>query len=40
MDVTNPVGTDDPCPSTLAWLMFRERRRVRELRLIWPEPTR
>ena len=38
MDVTNPVGAANPCPPTLAWLMFRQDRKVQRLRLIFPEP--
>ncbi|MEU9343636.1 sigma-70 family RNA polymerase sigma factor [Streptomyces sp. NPDC048278] len=38
MDVTNPAGSTDPCPPTLAWLMFRRNRRVRTLRVVFPEP--
>ncbi|MFJ7077489.1 RNA polymerase sigma factor [Streptomyces sp. NPDC098781] len=38
MDVTNPPGIPNPCPPTLAWLMFRRNRRVRTLRVIFPEP--
>lgn len=40
MAVTNPVGVANPCPPTLAWLMFREKGRVRRLRLLFPEPPR
>ncbi|MEV5844026.1 sigma-70 family RNA polymerase sigma factor [Streptomyces sp. NPDC051985] len=38
MDVTNPAGSTDPCPPTLAWLMFRRNRRVQTLRVVFPEP--
>lgn len=38
MNVTNPPDSVDPCPPTLVWLMFRENRRVRRLRLLFPEP--
>jgi RNA polymerase sigma-70 factor (ECF subfamily) len=40
MDVTNPIGATNPCPPTLAWLMFRENGRVRRLRLVFPKPPR
>ncbi|WP_329547762.1 RNA polymerase sigma factor [Streptomyces sp. NBC_01356] len=40
MDVTNPIGVTNPCPPTIAWLMFREKGRVQRLRLIFPEPSR
>ncbi|MEU9990910.1 sigma-70 family RNA polymerase sigma factor [Streptomyces sp. NPDC048045] len=40
MDVTNPAGATDPCPPTLAWLMLRQNRRVRTLRVVFPEPAR
>ncbi|WP_433243484.1 RNA polymerase sigma factor [Actinomadura nitritigenes] len=40
MDVTNPADVADPCPSTLAWLMFRKDRKVRTLRVVFPEPPR
>ncbi|WP_042416509.1 RNA polymerase sigma factor [Streptacidiphilus anmyonensis] len=40
MDVTNPVGIEDPCPATLAWVMFRQDRRVRKLRVVFPGPPR
>ncbi|MGW0950136.1 RNA polymerase sigma factor [Streptomyces sp. NPDC002623] len=40
MDVTNPAGAVKPCPPTLAWLMIRSDRRVRTLRVVFPEPTR
>ncbi|MEV2211449.1 sigma-70 family RNA polymerase sigma factor [Streptomyces sp. NPDC050997] len=40
MDVTNPPGAISPCPPTLAWLMVRSDRRVRTLRVVFPEPTR
>ncbi|MGW0996286.1 RNA polymerase sigma factor [Streptomyces sp. NPDC002520] len=36
MDLKNPADTTDPCPPNIAWLMFREDRKVKELRLIWP----
>ncbi|WP_406331581.1 RNA polymerase sigma factor [Streptomyces sp. NBC_00203] len=36
MDVTNPAGIPDPCPPTLAWLMFRQNRRVQRLRVVFP----
>ncbi|MEU2657217.1 sigma-70 family RNA polymerase sigma factor [Streptomyces sp. NPDC007325] len=39
MDVTNPADKPDPCPPTLTWLMFREDRRVRRLRVVFPRPT-
>ncbi|MEV7238168.1 sigma-70 family RNA polymerase sigma factor [Streptomyces sp. NPDC051020] len=38
MDVTNPADKVDPCPSTLAWLMFREDGRVQRLRVVFPRP--
>ncbi|MEV2189503.1 sigma-70 family RNA polymerase sigma factor [Streptomyces phaeochromogenes] len=41
MDVTHNVtdhAADHICPPTLAWLMFRENRRVQKLRLIFPVP--
>ncbi|MEU8977344.1 sigma-70 family RNA polymerase sigma factor [Streptomyces sp. NPDC048309] len=38
MDVTNPLGTPNPCPPTRAWLMFRKNGRVQRLRLVFPEP--
>ncbi|MCX4911658.1 RNA polymerase sigma factor [Streptomyces sp. NBC_00878] len=37
MDVTH-VGAVQTCPPTLAWLMFRKKRRVQRLRLIFPQP--
>ncbi|MFI6254025.1 RNA polymerase sigma factor [Streptomyces sp. NPDC051016] len=37
MDVTNPAGSTDPCPPTLAWLMLRRNRRVQTLRVVFPE---
>lgn len=40
MDVANPVGIADPCPSTLAWLMFRRDRRVERLRVVFPTAAR
>ncbi|MFF1741921.1 RNA polymerase sigma factor [Streptomyces mirabilis] len=40
MDVVNPVGAVSPCPPTLAWLMFRQDRRVQRLRVVFPEPPR
>ncbi|MFI5474504.1 RNA polymerase sigma factor [Streptomyces cacaoi] len=40
MDVTNPADAVRPCPPTLAWLMVRRSdRRVRTLRVVFPEPT-
>ncbi|MGW7048945.1 RNA polymerase sigma factor [Streptomyces avermitilis] len=36
MDVTNPVGAVNPCPPTLAWLMFRQNGRVQRLRVVFP----
>ncbi|MEU8973423.1 sigma-70 family RNA polymerase sigma factor [Streptomyces monashensis] len=39
MDVTNPADSADPCPPTLAWLMFRRDRRVRSLRVVFPGAT-
>jgi RNA polymerase sigma-70 factor (ECF subfamily) len=38
MDAVNPAGIPNPCPPAFAWLMFRENRRVRSLRLVFPEP--
>ncbi|MEU3302493.1 sigma-70 family RNA polymerase sigma factor [Streptomyces sp. NPDC006678] len=38
MDVTNPTGIANPCPPTLAWLMFRRNRRVQRLRVVFPQP--
>ncbi|MGW8948799.1 RNA polymerase sigma factor [Streptomyces sp. NPDC055709] len=38
MDVTNPTGITNPCPPTLAWLMFRRNRRVQRLRVVFPQP--
>ncbi|MEU9370171.1 sigma-70 family RNA polymerase sigma factor [Streptomyces avermitilis] len=38
MDVTNPVGAVNPCPPTLAWLMFRQNGRVQRLRVVFPCP--
>ncbi|MFI6288362.1 RNA polymerase sigma factor [Streptomyces sp. NPDC051018] len=40
MDVTSPADKADPCPPTLAWLMFRDNRRVRRLRVVFPRPPR
>ncbi|KUN04797.1 hypothetical protein AQI95_18070 [Streptomyces yokosukanensis] len=40
MDVTNPVDATDPCPPTLAWLMFRRDGRVQRLRVVFPGPKR
>ncbi|MFG1664056.1 RNA polymerase sigma factor [Streptomyces sp. Y7] len=40
MDVINPAGIPDPCPPTLAWVMVRRNRRVRTLRVVFPEPQR
>jgi RNA polymerase sigma-70 factor (ECF subfamily) len=40
MDVTNPTGATNPCPPTLAWLMFRRNGRVQRLRVVFPEPRR
>ncbi|MGW3145073.1 RNA polymerase sigma factor [Streptomyces sp. NPDC001177] len=40
MDVVNPAGAVKPCPPTLAWLMVRRDRRVRTLRVVFPEPSR
>jgi RNA polymerase sigma-70 factor (ECF subfamily) len=40
MDVTSPAGTTNPCPPTLAWLMFRRHGVVQKLRLVFPEPLR
>ncbi|WP_406109656.1 sigma-70 family RNA polymerase sigma factor [Streptomyces sp. NBC_01003] len=40
MDVTNPVGAVNPCPSNLAWLMFRSEGRVQRLRVVFPGPER
>ena len=36
MDVTNPDGAVNPCPPTLAWLMFRQNGRVQRLRVVFP----
>ncbi|MFF3115543.1 RNA polymerase sigma factor [Kitasatospora sp. NPDC057904] len=36
MDVVNPAGAADPCPPTLAWLMFRRDRRVQRLQVVFP----
>ncbi|MGW5657847.1 carboxylesterase family protein [Streptomyces humi] len=38
LDVTNPAGIPNPCPPTLAWLMIRRNRRVRTLRVVFPQP--
>ncbi|MEU0037817.1 sigma-70 family RNA polymerase sigma factor [Streptomyces sp. NPDC006333] len=40
MDVTNPIGALNPCPPTLAWLMFRRDGRVQRLRVVFPQPSR
>ncbi|WP_329578883.1 hypothetical protein [Streptomyces sp. NBC_01361] len=40
MDVINPVGAVNPCPSNLAWLMFRSEGRVQRLRVVFPGPER
>jgi RNA polymerase sigma-70 factor (ECF subfamily) len=39
MDVTNPVGIEDPCPTNLVWLMYRRDRRVQKLRVVFPGPS-
>lgn len=36
MDVTNPIGAINPCPPTLAWLMFRQNGRVQRLKVVFP----
>ncbi|MFE0875967.1 RNA polymerase sigma factor [Streptomyces smyrnaeus] len=36
MDVTNPPEASNPCPPTLAWLMFRRDKKVRTLRVAFP----
>lgn len=38
MDVVNPPGAENPCPSSLAWIMFRQNRKVRTLRVVFPQP--
>ncbi|WP_406186787.1 hypothetical protein [Streptomyces sp. NBC_01006] len=40
MDVTNPVGIDNPCPPSLAWLMLRRNGRVQSLRVVFPAALR
>ncbi|MCW1100174.1 sigma-70 family RNA polymerase sigma factor [Streptomyces sp. RS2] len=40
MDVVNPPETENPCPSSLAWIMFRQDRKVRTLRIIFPQQSR
>jgi RNA polymerase sigma-70 factor (ECF subfamily) len=35
MDVTNPVGAVNPCPSRLAWLMVCQNGIVRTLRVVF-----
>ncbi|GAX49945.1 RNA polymerase sigma factor [Streptomyces olivochromogenes] len=40
MDVISPPDAVRPCPPTLAWLMFRQDRRVQRLRVVFPEPPR
>ncbi|MFJ2815689.1 MULTISPECIES: RNA polymerase sigma factor [unclassified Streptomyces] len=37
MDVVNPAGIPHPCPPTLAWVMFRQNRRVQRLRVVFPQ---
>jgi RNA polymerase sigma-70 factor (ECF subfamily) len=36
MEAVNPAGISNPCPPTLAWLMFRQDGRVRKLRVVFP----
>ena len=36
MEAVNPAGIANPCPPTLAWLMFRQDGRVRKLRVVFP----
>jgi RNA polymerase sigma factor (sigma-70 family) len=36
MDAVTPAGVPNPCPPTLAWLMFRQGGRVRKLRVVFP----
>ncbi|MGX9884623.1 RNA polymerase sigma factor [Streptomyces sp. NPDC002276] len=36
MEAVNPAGISNPCPPSLAWLMFRQDGRVRKLRVVFP----
>ncbi|MET7481948.1 sigma-70 family RNA polymerase sigma factor [Streptomyces sp. NPDC005538] len=36
MEAITPAGVANPCPPTLAWLMFRSERRVQRLRVVFP----
>ncbi|MFD4559748.1 RNA polymerase sigma factor [Streptomyces sp. NPDC058469] len=36
MEAVTPAGVPNPCPPTLAWLMFRRDGRVQKLRVVFP----
>ncbi|WP_427925299.1 sigma factor-like helix-turn-helix DNA-binding protein [Streptomyces sp. cg40] len=36
MEAVNPAGISNPCPPSLAWLMFRQDGWVRKLRVVFP----